>query len=628
MMPGRLNNSFRLERRENDLVSFDIVFVTFNSEKWIHGLFSSLMQSKYDLQKIHLFFVDNHSSDHTVSVLEEQKQLNQNQFGSFVIHKSDCNMGFGAGNNVGASFGNSPFVFCLNIDTELFDDTLQKLSEAIEQEENERIALWELRQFPYEHPNFYDPLTGETSWASGAAFVIRREVFESIGGFDESFFMYAEDVDLSWRVRTAGYQLRYVPKAVIRHFCYTSAGEVKPTQYIYSAVGNLHLRYKFGSITDKLWGWSYITGKLLMKRAPFPQGRRRLLSALIHGRADRRNATRWRKAHQKELQKEEFTFYGMGYAQKRKGDFWTNERPDSNVKVSVIVRTCDRPEVLRETLISLRAQTYPNLEIVVVEDGKDCARQMIKEEFSDLNIIYQATGEKVGRCKTGNLGLSLASGEYMNFLDDDDVFYADHIETLVMALQNHPDHAAAYALGFETPIQVLSKEPYRYRLFSYLSTIDIPFSKVELIHHNCFPIQAVLFRRKLYEKYGGFDEQLDVLEDWDLWLRYASEEQFVYVPKTTSQYRVHASATMNAERQKELDAAYTTVQSKHRNTKFILSGEELIKENELTLKKIVLSARSSKGKKTIADGLFRGMRSVYHGLSRLKNRVKAALFQN
>lgn len=610
------------------MVSFDIVFVTYNSQKWIPGFFSSLMKSKYDLQKLHLFFVDNHSNDQTILALEEQKQLIGNQFGSFVIHKSDCNMGFGAGNNIGASFGNSPFIFCLNIDTEFFDDTLRCLSERIEQEKNERIALWELRQFPYEHPKFYDPLTGETSWSSGAAFVIRREVFELIGGFDESFFMYAEDVDLSWRVRTAGYQLCYVPKAVIRHFCYTSAGEVKPTQYIYSAIGNLHLRYKFGSITDKLWGWSYVAGKLLMKRAPFPQGRRRLLSALIHGRAGRRDAVRWRKAHQEELQKEQFTFYGMDYAQRRRGDFWVNERPDSNVKVSVIVRTCDRPDVLRETLISLRAQTYPNLEIVVVEDGKDRARQMIKEEFGDLNIIYQATGEKVGRCKTGNLGLRLAGGEYLNFLDDDDVFYADHIETLVMALQNHPDHAAAYALGFETPIQVFSKEPYRYKLLTYLSTIDIPFSKVELIHHNCFPIQAVLFRRKLYEKYGGFDERLDVLEDWDLWLRYASEEQFVYVPKTTSQYRVHASAAINAERQKELDAAYTTVQSKYRNAKFILSGEELIKENELTLKKIVLSARSSKGEKNIAGSLFRAMRSVYHRLRRLKSRIKAALLQN
>lgn len=610
------------------MVSFDIVFVTYNSQKWIPGFFSSLMKSKYDLQKLHLFFVDNHSNDQTLLALEEQKQANGSSFGSFVIHKSDCNMGFGAGNNIGASLGNSPFLFCLNIDTEFFDDTLQCLSETIEQEKNERIALWELRQFPYEHPKFYDPLTGETSWSSGAAFVIRREVFELIGGFDESFFMYAEDVDLSWRVRTAGYQLRYVPKAVIRHFCYTSAGEVKPTQYIYSAIGNLHLRYKFGSIADKMRGWSYVAGKLLMKRAPFPQGRRRLLSALIHGRAGRMDAARWRKTHQEELQKVKFTLYGMDYAQRRRGDFWANERPDSNVKVSVIVRTCDRPDVLRETLISLRAQTYPNLEIVVVEDGKDRARQMIKEEFGDLNIIYQATGEKVGRCKTGNLGLSLAHGEYLNFLDDDDVFYADHIETLVMALQNHPDYAAAYALGFETPIQVFSKEPYRYRLLAYLSTIDIPFSKVELIHHNCFPIQAVLFRRKLYEKYGGFDEKLDVLEDWDLWLRYASEEQFVYVPKTTSQYRVHASAAINAERQKELDAAYTTVQSKYRNAKFILSGEELIKENELTLKKIVLSARSSKGEKNIAGSLFRAMRSVYHRLRRLKSRIKAALLQN
>ena len=63
---------------------------------------------------------------------------------------------------------------------------------------------------------------------------------------------------------------------------------------------------------------------------------------------------------------------------------------------------------------------------------------MIKTEFSDLNIIYKATGEKQGRCKVGNLGMELAHGKYLNFLDDDDLLFADHVETLVQALLKNP----------------------------------------------------------------------------------------------------------------------------------------------------------------------------------------------
>ena len=65
-------------------------------------------------------------------------------------------------------------------------------------------TLFEFMQFPQEHPKIYDCFTHETNWASGACFAIRSDFFLGLGGFDESMFMYCEDVDLSWRVRAAG----------------------------------------------------------------------------------------------------------------------------------------------------------------------------------------------------------------------------------------------------------------------------------------------------------------------------------------------------------------------------------------------------------------------------------------
>ena len=67
-----------------------------------------------------------------------------------------------------------------------------------------------------------------------------------------------------------------------------------------------------------------------------------------------------------------------------------------------------------------------------------------------------------------------------------------------------------------------------------------PFDRLTLWHHNFLPIQAVLFHRSLYERHGGFAEDMDQLEDWNLWTRYTLEDDFVLVEKTTSKYRVPA----------------------------------------------------------------------------------------
>jgi hypothetical protein len=80
------------------------------------------------------------------------------------------------------------------------------------------VGIVEARQVPLEHPKEFDRATGETSWASGSCMLIRRAVIERTGGFDEnSFFMYCDDVDFSWRARLAGYRVVYQPSACVFH---------------------------------------------------------------------------------------------------------------------------------------------------------------------------------------------------------------------------------------------------------------------------------------------------------------------------------------------------------------------------------------------------------------------------
>lgn len=538
----------------------DIVYVAYNSEKWIEKCFSSLLKSDYNLKNIKVYVVDNASTDHTVDCLHKAKENLQDQLGGFEIIESKENLGFGRGNNLGFSKGASDLVCFFNIDTEVLGTTLSELENAVKKSA-ENVAMWELRQFPYEHPKIYDAISLECLWSSGAAFAIKREVYQRLGGFDEKIFMYAEDVDLSWRLRSFGYKIQYVPKAVIMHYSYEQAGVVKPNQHVFGVINNLMLRYRFGSwydiITGHLQFWS-----LMGIPSAFPHSKRFLLKQYIKHFA---NISHFRSVKTHGNSKE-FSplFLGWDYSGCRDGGYYQNEIPAEMPKVSIIVRTCGRPAVLRETLVSLRNQTYQNIEVVVVEDGENHAGDMIQKEFSDMNIIYFATGEKVGRSRAGNLAMEKATGKYLNFLDDDDLFYADHVEVLVSQLVKGKNRAA-YAFAFETPIEVFSKDPYRYSIKHYYGIHKQEFDRVMLCHHNYIPIQTIMFEKTLFDEYGGLDESLDALEDWDLWVRYSLHTDFTCVKKTTSIYRVPYNKKVNSERQKELDEALIMVRNKHKS---------------------------------------------------------------
>ena len=560
-------------------MKFDIVIVTYNSKKWMKNCIDSIeRQTNFDTKNINLYIVDNGSKDGTQDYVTERSQ--NTNLGKIELVVTGQNLGFGKANNYGFEKGNSEYVFFLNPDTELMEDTMYELKESIENSTND-FGMWECRQKPYEHPKMYNILTGETTWASGACFVAKREVFKKVGGFDKNIFMYAEDVDLSWNVRLHGYKIKYVPKSVVIHYCYKEAGEVKPVQYYNSIINNLNLRRKYGTLRQRL-AWYKHFYRVLKGSTPFRYAKRNLVKQYFKNLKYTTYYTSWRnKPENKEyFSKFEPKFVYFDYEYVRQGDFEPIEtKLENEPLVSVIVRTCGRPNVLRENLISLRNQTYKNIEVVIVEDGENKSEKMIKEEFSDLNIVYKATGEKQGRCKVGNLGMELSSGKYLNFLDDDDLFFADHVETLVQALEKHIEYKIAYSTSFETKIEVKSREPkYEYVEESRVVVHNRPFSRIRLLDINLFPIQAVMFERSIYEKFGGFDLELDNLEDWEMWQRYSTENTYLYVPKTTSLYRVPAKQENYKERQKELNSYYEKAKERINSRNIIIKPEELIKE--------------------------------------------------
>ena len=127
----------------------------------------------------------------------------------------DRNTGSALGHDLLAQNAEAELLLILNPDVLLAPRSLVLLHRALREPDT---ALAEARQTPLEHPKSYDEKSLETPWASTACALLRAEAFRAVGGFDsESFFLYGDDVDLSWRLRLAGWRLRYCPEAPVFH---------------------------------------------------------------------------------------------------------------------------------------------------------------------------------------------------------------------------------------------------------------------------------------------------------------------------------------------------------------------------------------------------------------------------
>ncbi|MEM7378923.1 MAG: glycosyltransferase family 2 protein [Pseudomonadota bacterium] len=554
-----------------DLPTFgiDVCIVTYHPDvQKLDASLASLCEQGVPREQLRLVLYDNSCDDAVFADICTVAAAYESRFERVRCEQSNENVGFGIGNNTAVSLGHAEYVLVLNQDIRLEPGALaQVVHHARSDAEG---GLWELRQIPYEHPKWYDPVSLETPWSSGAVFVVRRDTFESIGGFDPDIFMYGEDVDLSWRVRAAGRRLRYLPWAAGRHDTYDYAGQVKPLQALEGTYSNLYLRAKFGALRTVGVGLLQLAAEVCAPQ-DFPGRRRGLLRI---GRRFLGRLWRIRRQHASLRQRgagiAEFRVWD--YAVHRDGAFEVyRERAQWQRQplVSILIRTCNRPHLLREALLTATRQTYPNVEVVVVEDGEGRSSELIDAEFGDHNVRYIRLGTQQGRSVAGNRALQESRGEWCCFLDDDDGLYLDHVESLLqVALAREVD--AAYGWAWEVPTQFHSLDPLRYDELPVSTVHKSHFDYRRLLTSNFLPIQSVLFKRTLFEQKGGFAEDMDQLEDWNLWVRYATGSAFVHVDKTTSRYRVPAEQRHSVERQARLDAAYEDAKARHAH---LLGGE-------------------------------------------------------
>jgi len=234
----------------------DVLIVFHNSRQWIPELLAGLRQISIPITA---YFLDNGSDDGTADLLADEVQ--SMPFRAFVL-RSIRNNGFAGGMNLLAGQSRSEFMFLLNPDTRMEPGCLETL--LARARSDDRIGICDAKQLPREHPKAWDPTTGETSWCSGAAALIRRKAFDDVGGFDQRlFFMYCEDVDLSWKLWLKGWRCIYVPSALVQHFTQDLApGKRRTLENYFSFRNSLFLYYRFGGKSERSVLWRFLQRRL------------------------------------------------------------------------------------------------------------------------------------------------------------------------------------------------------------------------------------------------------------------------------------------------------------------------------------------------------------------------------
>lgn len=536
-------------------MTFDICIVTDHSSKWIPACVRALSEVQYNCKNLSLFFANAASSDDLLQVLEREKALYRDVFSAFEILPQRETGGFGRACNMAAGAGEAEFVLFLNAGAEIFPDAFLHLERAV-QTASPETAAFELRQFPCEHPKYYDPVTMEASWVNGACFAVRRSVWARAGGFDEHFdapfFQEGRDAELSWHIRALGYRLLYVPSAAVwRSTCGSQAQETG-AQPAKALCANLALRYKYGSQKQ-------IKEGLRLARQALASAADETRTAAWKAGQQRLNGLRrgYRKFYRGIVQNSGFApqFYGSEPEFARAGADYRIEpvraADEKLPEITVVVRTFRRPESLRLTLQSLNNQTYRAFRVVVVEDGEEpVSRQAAEDAGAWFPVEYLAANSRWGRCRAGNEGVARARTEYVCFLDDDDYFFADHLEVMARAIAQHPDAGLWCAMAVEArcPAALRMQPVYKKNVGKDL------LLPVDFFWNNPVPIQAVVFRRELYLECGGLDPEQQALEDWDLWMRMVCRAPVFAVGKATSIYRVPADSAELAARHRAIGA--------------------------------------------------------------------------
>lgn len=261
--------------------------------------------------------------------------------------------------------------------------------------------------------------------------------------------------------------------------------------------------------------------------------------------------------------------------------------------VSIIIPCYKQGKYLPECIESIKSQTYKNWEIIIIDDGSPDETEIIfhkiSSEIKNIRYIKKNNG---GLSSARNAGLLICKGEYIQFLDADDLLEPNKIEFQINFLSNNIGTDIVYgnAKYFD---DAESTKIYRSNLSIDAPNIDwidrLALSSGstlnKIINGNLFPVCAAILRKKVFYRVGLFNEALSSHEDWEIWVRMALQNAiFNYKRRenTDALIRVHP----NSLSQNKKNMQYTIAKTRLNFSNIIPSEEKLARE--INIKKLLL----------------------------------------
>jgi len=209
-----------------------------------------------------------------------------------------------------------------------------------------------------------------------------------------------------------------------------------------------------------------------------------------------------------------------------------------NSLVSVIIPVYNREKLIKSCIDSVIQQSYENLEIIIVNDGSDDGTEIEIMKYNDNRIKYYYQKNSGKPAAARNLGLRNARGEYIAFLDSDDIWNPNKIERQLSFFTNNILLLTSEIFYFNNAISNKQKRMSLDIPVIYCITID------KLIKNNLIATSSVIMRKSLLSLIGYFNETIEGIgEDWDYWLRvlqYKRDSVYLLSEKLTG-YRIHSS---------------------------------------------------------------------------------------
>jgi glycosyltransferase involved in cell wall biosynthesis len=199
-------------------------------------------------------------------------------------------------------------------------------------------------------------------------------------------------------------------------------------------------------------------------------------------------------------------------------------------KVSVIIPSYNKAEYTRRTVESVLAQTYPFIEIIVVDDGSRDETAAAMARYKDrIRFIQKING---GACSARNEGIRHATGKYVALLDCDDLYSSEKIKRCVDYLEKNPQFGFVY-----TDAHFIDENDVIVGGYHHPQSKEGWIAR-ELILGNFICNSTIVVKKVLLDKVGFFDQNIFTPADWDMWLRLAKHSQAGYLREPLTQYRV------------------------------------------------------------------------------------------